>query len=1115
MSTTQEIRTALAAFANGMQPLDATLRSIDRLIALAPESPSLLRAEIERLDQQGRMPAQVIALLEERIARAAAARPSAKASQGDATSPQARPVDPRAQTKLMPGLCPRRSGTPRPRRPEDIAATALTTDRTASLGPQREPERPSTPSQETPAPIRGESPSRAGADESQWTDSAADAHPSGRGSGHATSTAPSQWSATTDTDAHAPMPNEPSVGEVLKDRFELIEVLGRGGMSVVFKALDRRRREAKDRQPYVALKLLNDSFRRHPQSLMALHREAAKAQRLRHPNIIDVYDFDRDEQGRWFISMELLVGTTLNKIIRECRPDGMEPERAWPLIEQIGLGLAAAHGVSPPIVHCDLKPGNVFVTRDGRVKIFDFGIARAVRPMEEDSQEATQFDAGVLKALTPSYASVEMLAGQAPDPRDDVYALAVITYELLSGRRPFGRRGTALQAMATGRHPERIRSLSRRQWQGLASGLALSRDERCPSARQLLDELRPRSHRSTWYLLAAGLGGVAVLAALLFLGLDRLSGTMDTRARTESTADSPPPDPTHGAVADTELTPRDNDAASAPDEAISANDDSVSAVEPSPGLKAPGIEADAIDPVADLVDDIARRLQLAIDADRLDVAGNAIESLERLAPNDVRLVDWRRSVTDAYLVRIDQARTGRRWAEAEAWIGNALEQLSDPESASRLQAARQALRADRTAAEDEAKAAQRDAQTRADALAYWKLIEDADEIAVFEAFLERFDDPVLTILARARLRELKTGRDARPGPAVDQTAAAPTRQSVQPEEPASAAPSAVLARAEEIPPRLIQQALKDLGFYSGIIDGIPGPGTRQAIRRWQRAQGADQTGALTPTEIVNLVRTAAEGGHAESQNTYGMMAARGVGIPANPQLALRWLGAAADQGNAYAAYNLGLIHRDGLGVAPSAELALAEFERARAGGHPEAAKRISELASARGAVADEAGRDSLARVNDLPPQLIQQGLKDLGYYGGVPDGLIGPGTRAAIRAYQSANGLPSTGTLDAAATLALIRAAAAAGHAASRNTLGMMAAQGIGMPRNDAEALRLFELAAADGNAYAAYNLGVMYRDGRAVEASRARALHYFQLARAGGHPQAAAALAELSAGTD
>ncbi len=112
-------------------------------------------------------------------------------------------------------------------------------------------------------------------------------------------------------------------GSVVKDRFVLEEKIGQGGMGTVYKARDRRKEEAQDRNPYVALKVLNEDFKRHPRSLQALQREARKAQALQHPNIVTVYDFDRDGTNVYMV-MELLEGEPLDRLIRRHKGVGLE-----------------------------------------------------------------------------------------------------------------------------------------------------------------------------------------------------------------------------------------------------------------------------------------------------------------------------------------------------------------------------------------------------------------------------------------------------------------------------------------------------------------------------------------------------------------------------------------------------------------------------------------------------------------------------------------------------------------------------------------------------------------------------------------------------------------------
>lgn len=299
---------------------------------------------------------------------------------------------------------------------------------------------------------------------------------------------------------------------VLKQRFVLEEKLGSGGMGTVFKAKDLRKVEARDRQPFLAIKVLNNDFREHPEAFIALQREAAKSQALSHPNIVTIYDFDKDGDVP-FMTMELLEGQELAVLLR-AHPDGLPDQLAWDVIRGICSGLKHAHEAG--IVHADFKPGNVFVSSKNAPKILDFGIARAVQ-LTESQGEDTVFDPARLSALTPAYASREMLTGEHPEPRDDLYSLAVVIYLVLTGNHPYGR-VSADEAAREGLKPEKPRRLSRRQWRGLSASLAFDRGHR-PENIAALEKLllQPSPWRSRSWLVALG-------AFTLALGINYLVG---------------------------------------------------------------------------------------------------------------------------------------------------------------------------------------------------------------------------------------------------------------------------------------------------------------------------------------------------------------------------------------------------------------------------------------------------------------------------------------------------------------------------------------------------------------------------------------------------------------
>jgi serine/threonine-protein kinase len=214
-----------------------------------------------------------------------------------------------------------------------------------------------------------------------------------------------------------------SEGTVLNGRYKLLERIGSGGMSVVYKAQDLILGRL------VAVKLLHESFTGDPDFLQRFRQEAYAAAGLQHPNIVTVHDIGQDG-NRHYIVMEYVEGRTLKDLIRQYNEDGqaMPISRALDLSIQISDGIGYAHRAG--LVHCDVKPQNVLVTRDDRIKVADFGIARAI-------SEASQHIDDDRVWGTPQYFSPEQASGEQPTPSSDVYSIGVMMFELLSGRLPF------------------------------------------------------------------------------------------------------------------------------------------------------------------------------------------------------------------------------------------------------------------------------------------------------------------------------------------------------------------------------------------------------------------------------------------------------------------------------------------------------------------------------------------------------------------------------------------------------------------------------------------------------------------------------------------------------
>jgi eukaryotic-like serine/threonine-protein kinase len=205
---------------------------------------------------------------------------------------------------------------------------------------------------------------------------------------------------------------------VLLDRYEVGRLLGAGGMAEVFEGRDRLLARR------VAIKVLQAQFARDPSFLIRFKREAQAAASLSHPNIVGVYDTGT-EDGTHFIVMEYVDGRTLKDVIRAEGP--LYPERAAEICADVCGALAAAHARG--LIHRDIKPGNVMLTPEGKVKVMDFGIARATT-----SETITQTAAVV---GTAQYISPEQAQGQTVDYRSDLYSLGCCLYEMLTGTVPF------------------------------------------------------------------------------------------------------------------------------------------------------------------------------------------------------------------------------------------------------------------------------------------------------------------------------------------------------------------------------------------------------------------------------------------------------------------------------------------------------------------------------------------------------------------------------------------------------------------------------------------------------------------------------------------------------
>src|SRR4051812_22567529 len=226
---------------------------------------------------------------------------------------------------------------------------------------------------------------------------------------------------------------------LLGDRYKPIERLASGGMGEVWQAEDSVLGRT------VAIKILRPEYADDPGFRDRFRNEARHAAMLAHPNVTQVFDFYEGNDGDElpYIVMELVSGEPLSEMLR--RSGALPVDQTWSILGQTAAALAAAHRAG--VIHRDIKPGNILVCPDGRVKVTDFGIARVVN-------QATVTQTGLLLG-TAQYLAPEQVAGESATPATDMYALGVVGYECITGRPPYeGDNVAVLQAIQNGRPPK-------------------------------------------------------------------------------------------------------------------------------------------------------------------------------------------------------------------------------------------------------------------------------------------------------------------------------------------------------------------------------------------------------------------------------------------------------------------------------------------------------------------------------------------------------------------------------------------------------------------------------------------------------------------------------------
>ena len=218
-----------------------------------------------------------------------------------------------------------------------------------------------------------------------------------------------------------PVPVQPD--ELISGRYRVGDLLGRGGMAEVYDAFDERLHRP------VAVKVVRASMAARDDVVRRFEEEARAAASLSHPNVVTVFDWGEDVDGRPFLVMERLPGETLADRVAAGRGEPLDPDWVKRMAGDVLLALGAAHAAG--IVHRDIKPGNVLIGYDGCAKVADFGIAKSIM---SDGDETTT---GMLIG-TPAYLAPERIDGDPATPASDIYAVGVLLYEALTGAKPFG-----------------------------------------------------------------------------------------------------------------------------------------------------------------------------------------------------------------------------------------------------------------------------------------------------------------------------------------------------------------------------------------------------------------------------------------------------------------------------------------------------------------------------------------------------------------------------------------------------------------------------------------------------------------------------------------------------
>jgi len=324
------------------------------------------------------------------------------------------------------------------------------------------------------------------------------------------------------TKTQSPQRREVGVGDVLRDRYRIEAIVAHGGSGTVLEVSDANRLNLPAIGKRLAVKVPRTPDPRgnfHNQ----LRHEFHQLQHLSHPNIVRVFDFDRDA-GLSFFTMEMLHGVHLTQVLQTKNGRALPRAHALAIIRDLASALAYAHGRG--VVHGDVNPQNVFITMAGEVRLLGFGAAHKLSA----AVPTPEFERATAASDTHRYASCEVFEGNRPDAQDDIYSLSCVSYLMLKGEHPYAG-STSIEARASHLRPRRPAGLSYQQWRMLRAGLRTDAKKRPASVQEWIDAMElggtaqrvppanelieaPGDKPRRLHLLAA----VAAIAALIGVG---------------------------------------------------------------------------------------------------------------------------------------------------------------------------------------------------------------------------------------------------------------------------------------------------------------------------------------------------------------------------------------------------------------------------------------------------------------------------------------------------------------------------------------------------------------------------------------------------------------------